>query len=169
MEEIDLVLRPLFTVYSLKGWVTASCVSKNTFFLQWLLSSDNFPSKARQLRETFDASGLLDLCKTSTRSREAVLCGISTWSPAIDKCILGVHTDISSVDYYSADLDILTCCRLNWPAPLTGGSSSLLSECSQTAQMQGIYFRARFHLCFHSFPAMPHNRESHTACWGLQF
>lgn len=152
MEETDLVLRPLFNVYSLKGWVTAS--SKNTFFLQWLLSSDNFPNKARQLWETFDASGLLDLCKTSTRSREAGLCGISTWSPGIDKCILGVHTDISSVDYYSADLDILTCWRLNWPALLTGGSSPLLSECSQT---QGIYFSARFHLGFHPFPAMPHS------------
>lgn len=154
-KKIDQFLRTFFSVRSLKGWVTAASVSKTTFPLCWLLSSDNFPNNARQLSQKLDASGLLDLCKTSARSRETVLCGIGTWSPSIDKCILGVHTDISSADYYSADLDISTCCRLNCPAPLMGGSSSSLSECFHRVLLEGIYTSIRFHLGFLPFPPCP--------------
>lgn len=77
-EKIDLFLRALFSVHSLKGWVTAASVSKKHSSSLLTVIQQQLSQQARQLSEKLDASGLLDLCKTSTRSRETVLCGIGT-------------------------------------------------------------------------------------------
>lgn len=44
-EEIDLVLRPHFNVYFLKGWVTASSISKTLFFFGYCYPVTTFPTK----------------------------------------------------------------------------------------------------------------------------